>query len=121
MTLRVAAGVFTLLFALAAGVQLDDPDPLMWSLLYAAVAATSARVAVGGRPGVATFGLLLALAAAFALWAPALPHLSVEALQSFGMSGAPEEEEAREAVGLGLALAWTLLLWLASGRRLPWR
>ena len=121
MILRVAAGAFALLFALAAGLQFNDPDPLVWSLLYAAVAVASVRVAAGGRPGIATFGLLSVLAGAFAFWAPALWHLSGEALQSFGMSGAPEEEEVREAAGLGLALAWTLLLWLASGRRLPWR
>ena len=121
MILRVAAGVFALLFTLAAGLQFNDPDPLVWSLLYAAVALASARVAAGGLPGIATFGLLCVLAAAFAFWAPALRYFSGEALQSFGMSDAPREEEVREAAGLGLALAWTLLLWLGSGRRLPWR
>ena len=49
MILRVAAGAFALLFALAAGLQFNDPDPLVWSLLYAAVAVASVRVAAGGR------------------------------------------------------------------------
>jgi len=121
MTLRVAAGVFALLFALTAALQFNDPDPLLWSLLYAAVALASARVAAGRLPGMATFGLACVLAAAFVFWAPALRDVSGEALQSFGMSGAAREEEVREAAGLGLALAWTLVLWFASGRRWPWR
>ncbi len=117
MILRVAAGAFTLLFVFASLVQLNDPDPVMWVTLYGLVAGVSARVAAGRSLGVWTFALLAVLAVVFALWAPSLRHFSGEALQSFGMSGAPEEEEVREAIGLGLALVWTGVLLAASYRR----
>ncbi len=120
MMIRVAAGAFALLFVFASLVQLNDPDPVMWVTLYGLVAGVSARVATGRSLGVWTFGLLAVLVVVFALWAPSLRHFSGEALQSFGMSGAPEEEEVREAIGLGLALVWTGVLLAASyGRRSP--
>ena len=117
MILRVAAGAFTLLFAFAALVQFNDADPVMWVTLYGLVAGASARVAGGRRAGGWTLGLLAALVVVFALWAPSLRHFSPEALQSFGMSGASDEEEVREAIGLGLALVWTGVLLAASYRR----
>lgn len=119
MILRVAAGAFALLFVFAALVQLNDPDPVMWVALYGLVAVASGRVAAGHSLGVATFGLLAVLVVVFALWAPSLRHFSGESLHSFGMSGAREEEEVREAIGLGLALAWTGLLLAVSHRRQP--
>lgn len=119
MILRVAAGAFALFFVFATLVQVNDPDPLLWMSLYGLVAGVSARVATGRHPGVATFGLLAVLAVVFAIWAPSLRHFSWDALHSFGMSGALEEEEVREALGLALALCWTGVLLAASPRRPP--
>ena len=120
MILRAAAGAFALLFVFSALLQLNDPDPVMWVALYGLVAGVSGRVAAGRSLGFGTFGLLAVLVVVFAIWAPSLQHFSWGALQSFGMSGAPEEEEVREAIGLGLALVWTGVLLAAShGRRSP--
>lgn len=116
MTFRLICGSFALLFLLSAAVQWNDPDPARWIVVYAAVAAISAAAAFGVRPRIATAAVFGGVLAAFALWAPALEHTSLQALQSFGMSGNIEEEEVREAIGLGLALAWLAVLLIAAFR-----
>jgi hypothetical protein len=107
---RAVAALFALLFLFAAGVQWNDPDPLLWMLGYAAVAGVSAAAAFGLQRRAVTVVVLLAIGGAFLFWLPSLQHTSPEALRSFGMSGAVEEEEVREAIGLGLATAWLIAL-----------
>ena len=117
MILRVVAGAFALLFVFSALLQLNDPDPVMWVVLYGLVAGVSGRVAAGRSLGVGSVALFALLVVVFAIWAPSLRHLSGSALQSFRMSGAVEDEEVREAIGLGLAAAWTGVLLAGSYRR----
>ncbi len=109
MTFRVTSAGFALLFAFGAFVQWNDPDPLRWMAIYAAAAALSAA-AVRGRMFVAPTALLLAVLVVWVvLWAPAFRHSSLDALQSFDMSGM-QEEEVREAWGLVLLATWTTVL-----------
>jgi hypothetical protein len=119
LALRIASGGWALLFVFAAAVQWNDPDPVRWTLGYGAVAAVSAAVAFGARPLVPAVLVLAGVLVAFGFFAPSLRHATPEALASFGMSGAAEEEEAREAIGLGLAAAWmgVVVVALVRGRR----
>jgi hypothetical protein len=116
VALRLACAGFAVLFLFAAAVQWNDPDPVRWTLGYGAVAAVSAAVAFGARPRIAAAIVFAGVLVAFALWAPSLRHATPDALRSFGMSGAVEEEEVREAIGLGLATAWMALLLAALFR-----
>jgi hypothetical protein len=118
VTFRILAGAFALLFLLCAVVQWNDPDPARWMLLYGAVAVLSTAAAFGVRARVPTLIVFVAILVAFAFWAPSLRYASLEALQSFGMSGSVQEEEVREAVGLALASIWTAAL-LVGGFRGP--
>lgn len=105
--LRIACGAFAALFLFGAAVQWNDPDPLRWMAAYLAAAGVSAGAAAGRPLPVATAVVLAGLVAFLVPWLPALQHGSPEALRSFGMSGAPEEEELREAWGLILLVSWT--------------
>jgi hypothetical protein len=49
LALRLASGLFAALFLLGAIVQINDPDPLRWMLLYLAAAALRRRPAPPGR------------------------------------------------------------------------
>ena len=112
---RVASAAMALLFAFAAAVQANDPDPIAWILLYAAAAALAALAAAGR----AHLGLSLAAAALFSalavLWAPSLPEARPEAFTSVRMKAA-EDEEPRETIGLALCAAWSSATALAVHR-----
>jgi hypothetical protein len=99
---RVAAGALAALFVVAAALQLNDPDPLGWTAIYAA-AALAAALAASGRgvwPLAATVGLVAAVWAA--AMAPAAAKLGDLARAMGPDTGA---EEARELVGLLLVAA----------------
>ena len=117
MVLRVLSGAFALLFLFGAAVQWNDPDPLRWMLAYGAVAALSAGAAAGRLTVVPTGVVLAGLTLWLAIWSPAFANSSLAAMQSFGMSGAVQEEEVREAWGLLLLVLWTGVLLGAGLRR----
>ncbi len=119
MFLRVLSGAFALLFLFGAAVQWNDPDPLRWMAAYAAAAAVSASAALGRLQLAPTAIVLAVLTGWLALWSPALADSSLDAMQSFGMSGAAREEEVREAWGLLLLVFWMGVLFGAAlrGRR----
>lgn len=111
--MRALHAVFALLFAISAGLQYNDPDPLGWALLY--VAATV--LAVGAFRGVAWVRPLgMALMAICAIWmfmlAPGMgafiargdPGLLAATMQA----GDPVIEEAREFLGLCIVLIYGL-------------
>jgi len=98
-------------------VQWNDPDPLRWMAAYGAVCALSAAASAGRTAVLPTALVLVVLLAWLAAWSPALANASLAAFGSFGMSGSPEEEEVREAVGLALAAGWTALLLAVARRR----
>ena len=116
MILRVVSGVCAAVFGFSAAVQWNDPDPLPWIVGYGAVAVVSAAVAFGARPRWTSVAVLVPVLGAFLWWAPAFQHFSLDALGSFGMSGAASEEEVREAIGLGLAAVWMAVLVLRLSR-----
>lgn len=104
---RVLDGVMTLLFALSAAVQYNDPDPVEWVALYLACAWVSLRSALGRAP----FRAALAVGAVALAWAgallprvvgtPGFPTFSFgEGMQSVVI------EETREAFGLLIGVAW---------------
>lgn len=103
--MRSASIVFALVFLIAAIVQWNDPDPLVWILAYLVAAGLSLGAALG-RVSV----LLAALAAAvflvsFLTLAPSLFGAESAAFTSFQMQS-PSHEEPREAIGLLLAAVW---------------
>ena len=114
--LRVSSGFFALLFAFGAAVQWNDPDPLRWILAYGSVAVLCVGAAFGRLSLAPTAAVFAAGVVWLVLWSPAFPHSSLDAARSFGMSGAPEEEEVREAWGLALLVAWTAVLLFQAWR-----
>ena len=105
------------LFALAAALQLNDPDPTRWILMYLAAALASA--AWGRLPWSWILTALVGLTAlvwagwiGFAMTEWVRPDVMFEPMQSRG--GAVEQ--SRELYGLGIIAAW--MAWLTvSGRR----
>jgi hypothetical protein len=115
---RIASGLAALLFAFAAAVQYNDPDPLPWMAIYGAATISSALAAarLSFTPGAAATGLV---ALAWAGWlAPrVVGHTSFADL--FGHLGMVDvhAEEGREMIGLLLVAGWMAALVLARLRR----
>jgi hypothetical protein len=114
---RLAAGAMGLVFLAFAGLQLNDPDPALWTTLYVAASFLSA-LAAAGRPrtiAVAVLGL-----GALAWAAPLLLRLGevsgAEILGGFSMK-TEAIEESREGLGLLIVSLWTAVLWIFQARR----
>ena len=116
--MRAFSGLFTAVFLLAAWVQLNDPDPLLWIVGYL-VAAIISGAAAFGRVSVVPATIA---AIAFSIWflslAPTLFSAEPEAFTSFQMKAATHEEP-REAIGLALCAAWCAALAVWAARRDP--
>ena len=114
--MRWLDGLFVLLFLLAAAVQWNDPDPLVWMAGYG-IAAGLALAACFGR--VPVLPNLLA-GVGFTIWffalAGTLPTAPLAAFTSFKMTAA-SHEEPREAIGLLLAAGWSFCLAARGLRR----
>jgi hypothetical protein len=95
----IAAAMF-LVFALAAFVQWNDPDPLLWFALYA-LAALLSLAAAAGQIWLHLVGVLSLL--------PALVDARASAFTSWKMRDV-SDEEAREALGLAICAAWMVVL-----------
>ena len=117
MPLRICSAAFALLFLFGAVVQWNDPDPLRWMVAYLAVAGLSGAAALGRVSLLPTAVVLAGLLSWLLLWSPAFAHSSLDAMRSFGMSGAAQEEEVREAWGLLLLVGWTAGLLVVALRR----
>lgn len=105
------------MFGLSAALQYNDPDPLSWIVLYAA--ATAACVLWGLRR--ATWPLAAPVTIVSAVWtAMLLPevlgHVGPSDLFLRMSEKGGRVEIGREAGGLGIVLAWMLVL-LAFERR----
>jgi len=102
---RLLAGTAALLFVASAFLQLNDPDPMRWLLLYGAAAIASALFVVRALPSSVYLGLAVVAGGWAALVAPGV--LAVTRLQG--------DEEERELAGLLLVAAVSFQL--ARARR----
>ena len=115
--ITVVQAAMALLFAFAAAVQYNDPDPLRWMAIYLAAAGVAILAAMRRRiPPL----LPLAVGGIALVWA-AMVLAGVE----FGMFGrmfdawemaSPSIEQAREVSGLAIVAAW-MFITAALGRR----
>jgi len=114
--MRIAAVVAFAVFALSMAVQWNDPDPWAWLAVYAAPAALAVAVGLGRSHAIASGALLALYLGLFAVWSPSLARLDREAVSQIGMRSV-EAEEAREAGGIALCLAWCAIAFAHDWRR----
>jgi len=108
---KVADVVFLLLFLMSVAVQVNDPDPARWMLMYGAAAVACALSLARRLPR----WLPMAIAAVAVLWGltilprvlgkvPFLDMFAAWEMKDIGI------EESREAYGLLLVATWMLVL-----------
>lgn len=116
MAYRITNVVWGLMFAYAALVQLNDPDPLRWVTIYA-IAATFCALAVADhlpwRPTLGYAVCALVLAGFAWLGDSRESHL----MSGFPYWGALREEIVREILGLLLISGWMTALGLWTRAR----
>ena len=105
--------VFAVLFAISAGLQYNDPDPVGWALMYLAATALAAgnfRGASWVRPlGLALIAINLVWMVTLAPGMGAFIERGDPALLAATMkAGDPVIEEAREFLGLGIVALYSL-------------
>ena len=114
--MRAAAGVMALVFAFAAAVQWNDPDPLAWIAFYLLLAAASLGRTLGWAWARIEGAAALMGGIVVVRLAPALADARSEAFTSFHMRSS-EDELVRELGGAALGLGWSLVLLLYRLRR----
>lgn len=118
--MRWVHGLMAAILVLSAGLQLNDPDPVVWVAIYAAAALLAALAATGRRPAwrrpvalvVAFVALGWALSVAFS--SPRVPPLG-ELVGDWRMY-ASGVEERRETLGLLWIACWSALVALPARR-----
>ena len=111
--------VFLLLFLMSVAVQVNDPDPARWMIVYGAAALACGLSLANRLPR----WLPVLIAAAALVWGlTILPHVlgRVPFLDMFAAWEMKDIgiEESREAYGLLLVAAWMLVLvWRRRARR----
>ena len=107
--MNILRWVLAALLLISAAIQFNDPDPVYWIAAYAAAAAVVAAAAVnrfdrfvsGIAIGVVVAGMLVSAAGFVAYLLSGIPGAIFAS-----MAGSPAYvEEAREFLGLGIALA----------------
>ena len=111
MVFRLSSWLMAALFAFAAILQYNDPDPVRWMILYCAAAVISGAAATRGAVHPIGPLVLGCLSLVFAvLIARAVPaSLYARMFDAWEMKSLPVEE-AREASGLLIVAAWMLVL-----------
>jgi len=108
----------SLLFAFAAAVQFNDPDPIRWIAIYGAACALSLLVCFNRRVVpvvlVAVFAVAIGWAATIAFGGPAASEYR-HMFDAWEMKS-PSVEEAREASGLLIVAAWMMVLFVRARR-----
>lgn len=108
---RVLSALLVAYFCFATLVQLNDPDPLRWSAIYAAAALTTGLVAWGNLGPVWPAGLgVVALVWALFLLPTAIGTSFRELFRSWQMMS-PGMEVGRESLGLVIVAAWMAVLY----------
>ncbi len=114
---RIADSIFLLLFAFSVVVQLNDPDPIPWVLIYGAAAVACALTLAGRQRWL--FPVLVGIIAL--MWAATIAPRVVGQVPFMDMFAEFEMkdigvEESREMYGLLLIGGWMALL----GHRTFW-
>lgn len=94
---------FAGLFLVSAALQFNDPDPLYWSVAYAAAALACVRFAMRSGPRTlvwVAFGIVLAGALSSA---PGFYAWLGSGVSLVGGMSEPYVEQAREFIGIGIA------------------
>ena len=112
LAFRTISYTLALLFAFAAAVQVNDPDPARWIAIYAVAGAVSL---IAGRGGLLRAAVPGAVAAVSMLWALAIIGGGPPARDYARMFDAWEMrsipvEQAREAAGLLLVAGWMVVV-----------
>ena len=122
MVFPIISAAMTMLFALAVAVQVNDPDPGRWMMIYGVAGVLSAWVVARGAAPLlpAVIVGLVALVMALAVGRGVVGRVAFsEMFQSWEMESSTIEA-AREATGLLIVAAWMTVLsvqaWLVRRR-----
>lgn len=104
------------LFAFAAALQFNDPDPIQWIAIYTAAAVLSVAMAARRRVPRALTVVVAVVAIAWAAFIALGGPASSEYRRMFDAweMKSPSVEEAREASGLVIVAAWMTVLFIRS-------
>jgi len=122
----VSSWVFAGLFTICVALQLNDPDPIRWMMIYGAAAVASVLVP-SWRHGWLLAVLVGSLAAVWAgwLWGQVVGYVAIDDLWLKMSEKGGKVEEMREAGGLTIVTLWmataALFGWLGTreARRTP--
>ena len=111
---RGANAFFGGVFVIMAGLQLNDPDPVRWIVLYVAAAAACFLArrnwlapAIVGAAGLVWFVVLLP---------GTLPEFRLSNLLESMQAETPVIEASRELLGLAIVAGWMVVLTVAARR-----
>ncbi|MCL4691611.1 MAG: hypothetical protein KJ060_03770 [Candidatus Hydrogenedentes bacterium] len=107
--LRVVSVIMLILLLLCVIVQFNDPDGLVWMLIYGYGTVVTA-FAVAKRYTVFAVVGVVGYLAGFFYWLPGIVVENPTHLLTDLQMGERGVEEAREAIGLLIAAAWMLVL-----------
>jgi hypothetical protein len=113
MIFRIVNGLMALLFAFAAYLQFNDPDPVQWVAIYAAPMVVAAWAAF--RPAGYPWALPAVIAVIALAWAARIAPRAVGKIRLSQMFASWEMkdtavEENREMFGLLIVAAWMIVL-----------
>ncbi len=114
MIFKLLNSVMLLLFTLAVVVQYNDPDPVLWMLIYGVAAALCVATMLKWHARPMLFAYMAICAARVVYLSPRFADTSIQAFASAGMSSITEEE-VRELWGLVIFLCWSVVLYVHSG------
>jgi hypothetical protein len=115
--MRILHAVFAALFFLGAAVQLNDPDPLRWMLIYLAAAAACTLAALGRR----SWQLAAAVAVAALIWAGMLAPQVLGAVAPGELVAEWEMKDARVEIGREMYGLFIIAAWMGLIVVLAWR
>jgi len=114
--MRVASRLATIYFLLVIVAQWNDPDPFLWTAVYAVITILSAAAAFDRYFLWPTVAALAGYLAGLLVMLPALLHFHLGAMTSVGMASV-EDERVREAIGLLICVLWAACLLGSTLRR----
>jgi hypothetical protein len=116
MIFKLLNGVMTILFVLAILVQSNDPDPVLWMLVYGVAAALCVATLLKFRLRPVLIAFMAVCVTGVIYLSPRFADTSMQAFASVGMNSIIEEE-VRELWGLVICLAWSVVLYVHARNR----